>query len=86
MHGLPDHEREAAYAAVSDALKEADLADSALFDATLDPIALASAVRARWPVERVGLSGHAVRLNHIALDRACVVIVHLVPYQGTLTL
>ncbi|OXM68409.1 NACHT N-terminal Helical domain 1-containing protein [Amycolatopsis vastitatis] len=77
-HGLPDHEREAAYEAVSDALEDVDLSDDALFDVDVDPAALASLVRKQKPVELVGLSERAAGLYEVALDRACVVLVHLV--------
>lgn len=77
-HGLPDHEREAAYAAVADALEQLDLSNTALLGTDLDPAVLASVVRKEKPVERVGLSERAVGLYDVALDRACVVLVHLV--------
>lgn len=77
-HGLPSHEREAAYAAVSDALEDVDLSNSALLGTDLDPAVLASVVRKEKPVERVGLSERAIGLYDVALDRACVVLVHLV--------
>jgi NACHT N-terminal Helical domain 1/NACHT domain len=77
-HGLPDNERQSALAAVSDALEEADLSDGALFAVDLNPQALAVEVRRQRPVNRVGLSDRAVRLYDAALERACVVLVHLV--------
>ncbi|MGW5052939.1 NACHT domain-containing protein [Actinokineospora sp. NPDC004072] len=76
--GLPDHEREAALHAVSDALADADLSDAALFAVDVDPTALAAAVRAQQPVDRAGLSAAGARFYDAALDRACVVLVHLV--------
>ncbi len=80
-HGLPNHEREAAYEAVSDAFEDIDLSDSALFGVDLDPTGLASVVRSRKPVEQVGLSERAIGLYDVALDRACVVLAH---HGGTL--
>ncbi|MEV0072690.1 NACHT domain-containing protein [Amycolatopsis sp. NPDC050768] len=77
-HGLAENEREAALASVADALLAADLSDTGLFAADLDPSALASAVRAQWPVARAALSSPAERLFEIGLDRACVVLTHLV--------
>ncbi|MEW2506742.1 NACHT domain-containing protein [Amycolatopsis sp. NPDC047767] len=77
-HGLAENEREAALAAVADALLAADLSDTGLFAADLDPSALATAVRAQWPVARAALSSPAERLFEIGLDRACVVLTHLV--------
>jgi hypothetical protein len=77
-HGLPDNEREAALAAVSDALLAADLSDAGLMAADLDPATLAAAVRKQWSVERAALSDSATRLYDVALDRACVVLAHLV--------
>lgn len=77
-HGLPDNEREAAYAAVADALTGVDLSNPALLGTDLDPAVLASVVREEKPVERVGLAPRAVALYDVALDRACVVLVHLV--------
>ncbi|GAA4531116.1 NACHT domain-containing protein [Amycolatopsis samaneae] len=77
-YGLPDNEREAAFDAVSDALEEADLSDHALFAVDLDPGALAAAVRGQRPVERAALSEQGTRLYEVALDRACVVLTHLV--------
>ncbi|OLF08181.1 hypothetical protein BLA60_25350 [Actinophytocola xinjiangensis] len=77
-HGLPDHERDAAYAAVADALAEVDLSNSALWATDLDPAELASLVRKEKPVDRVGLADRAVTLYDAALDRSCVVLVHLV--------
>ncbi|SHG21883.1 NACHT domain-containing protein [Streptoalloteichus hindustanus] len=77
-HGLPDNEREAALAAVSDALEDSDLSDGALFAVDCDPRALAAAVRRQQPVDRAGLSERAARLYDAALERACVVLIHLV--------
>ncbi|GGS25949.1 ATP-binding protein [Actinokineospora fastidiosa] len=76
-HGLPENEREAALLAVSDALEDADLSDAALFAVDLDAGALARAVREQQPVDRAGLSARAQRFSDAALDRACIVLVHL---------
>jgi hypothetical protein len=63
---------------VLDAFEDVDLSDSALFDVDLDSAALASVVRRQKPVERVGLSERAAELYEVALDRACVVLIHLI--------
>ncbi|MBE1573877.1 NACHT domain-containing protein [Amycolatopsis roodepoortensis] len=77
-HGVPANEREAAFNAVSDALDEVDLSDTALFTIDLSPEALAAIVRKQQPVERVALSERATGLYDVALDRACIVLTHLI--------
>ncbi|MGH3620915.1 MAG: NACHT domain-containing protein, partial [Sciscionella sp.] len=77
-HGLAENERNAALDAVSDALEKADLSDSALFGVDLDSAALVAQVRQQAPVGRVGLSDRAGTLYEAALERACIVLVHLV--------
>ncbi|KAA2261241.1 NACHT domain-containing protein [Solihabitans fulvus] len=77
-HGLPDNERDAALDAVADALEDAELSDAALFAVDLSPEALADEVRRQAPIGRAGLSDGATRLYETALDRACIVLVHLV--------
>ncbi|MGO1055399.1 NACHT domain-containing protein [Crossiella sp. CA198] len=77
---LPEHERQAALAAVADALGEADLSDRTLFEADLDPAKLARLVRDRVPsaVLRAGLSDAAADLYSAVLDESCMALVSVV--------
>ncbi|RKT83105.1 NACHT domain-containing protein [Saccharopolyspora antimicrobica] len=76
---LEDNERLAALNAVVDALDEADLSDTTLLGADLDPIALAKEVRRQIPSAppRAGLSEPARALFDRVLDLSCVQLVHL---------
>ncbi|GAA4870545.1 NACHT domain-containing protein [Saccharopolyspora cebuensis] len=77
---LPEHERVAALDAVADALAEADLSDTALLGADLDPVRLARRVRRQVPpaAPRTGLGEVGRALFDRALDDGCVQLVHLV--------
>ncbi|WP_433871630.1 NACHT domain-containing protein [Saccharopolyspora sp. CA-218241] len=76
---LPEHERVAALDAVADALAEADLSDTALLSADLDPLRLAGQVRRQVPTEPGAGLGEAGRaLFDRALDDGCAQLVHLV--------
>jgi len=75
-HGLPDNELNAAIAAASDALAEADLSDAALFDVNVDPDALANKIL--HTVRIVGLGGQATIVYEVALRQACILLTHLV--------
>lgn len=66
---LPQYEAVAAFEAVADTFRRADLSDNALFAADLDPARLAALLRADMPP--AGLSAGAERLYDLALDDCC---------------
>ncbi|MDA3649846.1 NACHT domain-containing protein [Saccharopolyspora indica] len=76
---LAENERLAALDAVVDVLDDADLSDTTLLGADLDPTELAKEVRRQIPSAptRAGLSEPARALFDRALDLSCVQLVHL---------
>ncbi|WP_433085906.1 NACHT domain-containing protein [Dactylosporangium sp. CA-052675] len=78
--GIPDHERDAALAAVADTFGRADLSDEGLFGADLDPATLAAQLRRRCrdAPARAGLSEPAERLYQLVLDECCTYLAALV--------
>ncbi|WP_103344323.1 NACHT domain-containing protein [Amycolatopsis sp. CA-126428] len=74
---LPEHEIEAAFLAVEDALATADLSDAALLAADADPEQLARKIRGDLPRERL-LAPKAAALYELALDQACRHLVQVV--------
>ncbi|MEV4316350.1 NACHT domain-containing protein [Actinocrispum sp. NPDC049592] len=75
---LPDNEREAALSAVVDALEDADLTDTLMLGADMDPVRLAREVRELVPVKRAGLSEPGLALYNAVLDETCVALVNVV--------
>jgi hypothetical protein len=74
---LPEHEIDAAFLAVEDALAKADLSDAALLAADADPEQLARKIRGDLPRERL-LAPKAAALYELALDQACRHLVQVV--------
>ncbi|QKV78596.1 NACHT domain-containing NTPase [Amycolatopsis sp. Hca4] len=74
---LPPNEIEAAFVAVSDALRKADLSDEALLAADADPEQLARKLRGNLATERL-LAPQAAALYELALDQACRHLVQVV--------
>jgi len=75
-HGLPDNDLTAAMDAVADALAEAGLSDTALFDTNLDPATLADHILRSIRIP--GLSERATAVYEVALHQACILLTHLV--------
>lgn len=75
---LPEDERDAALISVSNALENSHLSNDMLFRADLNADELAFQIRNRNPEYRVTLSSRAAILYDLALERACVIILHYV--------